>query len=166
MRPFMMALTFIFIFFFSAAVFAGETKRDVPFREDSGLTKAEAQISEGKYMQAIDTLGGVLTRHPASADAYAYLGYAYGKLGDQKRGAENYAHALEIDPRHLGANKYVGDLYLATGDVRRAIEQLQVIKMVCAGMDCAEMDALQADINNFNEKKTEETESPNPPSSK
>ena len=85
-------------------------RRIVPFRTDAGLTKAETQISEEHYAQAIDTLGGVIARHPVNADAYTYLGYAYRKLGDDAKALENFRRAVQVDPQHLGANKYLADV--------------------------------------------------------
>ncbi|MFN7114019.1 MAG: tetratricopeptide repeat protein [Alphaproteobacteria bacterium] len=126
---------------------------DVPFREDSGLITAEYYLATGKYMQAIDVLGGVLQRHPQNADAYTYRGYAFQKLGDAKKARESYRLALGFNPRHLGANKYMGNLWLEEGDLSRAMEQLQAMIYVCAGTYCAEVDELQNDINRFRTKK-------------
>ncbi len=139
---------------------AEKTSYPVPFRTDSGLMKAEAQIEEGKYMQAIETLSLVIQRHPGDADAYTYIGFAYDRLGEKRRAAENYGRALKYNPRHLGANKYVADLYLETGDVQRAIEQLQVLKMVCGPSDCAEVNELEFSINKFRSGKEDPPTAP------
>jgi len=128
----------------------------VPFRADSGLITAEYYLATGKYTQALDVLGGVLQRHPQNADAYAYRGYAYHKLGDLKKARENYNRAIAIYPTHLGANKYIADLYLAEGNLAKAMEQLQVILYVCAGMNCGEADELQGDINRYKANKNKE----------
>ena len=124
-------------------------KAEVPFREDSGLISAEYYIATGKYAQALDVLSGVLARHPASADAYTYRGYAYEKLGDYKKAQAAYGRAIEIDPTHLGANRYLAGLYLKQEDLARAMDQLQVIRMTCGDVACQELDELQADINRY-----------------
>lgn len=126
---------------------------EVPFREDSGLITAEYYLATGKYTQALDVIGGVLQRHPQNADAYTYRGYAYQKLGDNKKARESYRMALGLNPKHLGANKYMGNLWLENGDLARAMEQLQAMIYVCAGTYCAEVDELQNDINRFRVKK-------------
>lgn len=131
------------------------TKTDAPaaekpeplWRADAGLAKAEAQYAEGKYMQAIETLGGVLQRRPGDADALAYLGRAWLEMGDDKKAEAHIDRALAADPKHLGANLCRAELYLKAGDVPRAIEQMQAMRLVCAGLPCAELDALQAKIN-------------------
>jgi Tfp pilus assembly protein PilF len=123
--------------------------RPLPPRSDSGLVKAEGQLAEGKYMQAIQTLSGVLTRHPSSADALAYIAAAWGALGDDAKAQVFIDRALKYDPTHLGANKVRAEVYLNAGDFQRALEQLQVIRMICGDTDCAEMDELQAEMNRF-----------------
>jgi tetratricopeptide (TPR) repeat protein len=141
----------------SAPVAAEVAKSDqVPFRTDSGLITAEYYLATGKYTQALDVLGGVLQRHPQNPDAYAYRGYAYHKLGDLKKARENYNRAIALYPTHLGANKYLADIYLAEGNLPKAMEQLQVILYVCAGMNCGEADELQGDINRYKANKNKD----------
>jgi Tfp pilus assembly protein PilF len=123
--------------------------REIIFREDSGLTKTEYFLAVGQYSAAIDTANEVLTRHPQNADAYTYRGYALVKLGQSKEAAKNFKKALLLDPNHLGANKYLADIYLQQGDVSRALEQLQVIRMTCAHTDCEEQDALAREIDQY-----------------
>jgi tetratricopeptide (TPR) repeat protein len=124
-------------------------KAEVPFREDSGLITAEFYLATGKNAQALEVLAGVLARHPASADAYDYRGFAYERLGDMKKAKESYARALEINPAHLGANRYLAGIYLQEGNLSRAIEQMQVIRMICGDIACAELDELSAEVNRY-----------------
>jgi len=46
---------------------------------------------------------------------------------------ENYAKALEINPRHKGAHEYVGEAYLMVGDVANAELHLSQLKGICSG---------------------------------
>jgi Tfp pilus assembly protein PilF len=124
-------------------------KAEVPFREDAGLITAEYYLATGKYSQALDVIGGVIQRHPDSADAYTYRGFAFERLGDVKKAEENYKHALEAEPTHLGANRYLAGLYLRRGDLNKAMDILQVIRMTCGDVACEELDELQADINHY-----------------
>lgn len=126
-----------------------EKKNQVPFREDSGLITAEYYLSTGKYSQALSVLNAVLSRHPMSADAYTYRGYAYYRLGDKKKARENYAKAISINPKHLGANRYIAQSYLEMGDLARAVEQMQVIRLTCGDSSCEELDELEALINRY-----------------
>jgi tetratricopeptide (TPR) repeat protein len=132
-----------------AAGAAHAADREIIFREDSGLTKAEYFLAVGQYSTAIDTANEVLARHPQNADAYAYRGYAMMKLGQNSEAAKNFKKALLLDPNHLGANKYLADIYLQRGDVSRALEQLQVIRMTCLHTDCEEQDALAREIDQY-----------------
>ena len=126
---------------------AANVKDDVPFRADSGLTKAEYFIATQKYAQAIDEAQNVLKRHPKDADALTYLGFAYHKLGDSTKAVEFFDRALAAHPRHLGANKYRAELYLESGNIPRAFEQLQVLRSVCGASDCEEINELEQAIN-------------------
>ena len=130
--------------------------REMIFREDSGLIKAEYFLAVGQYTAAIDTAGQVLQRHPNNADAYTYRGYAYARLGQTAEAAKDFKKALLIDPTHLGANKYLADTYLQSGDVSRAIEQMQVIRLTCGQSDCEEQDELQREIDQYKNNAKQE----------
>ena len=129
---------------------------EIIYREDSGLTKTEYLLAVGKYTAAIDTANEVLTRHPANADAYMYRGYAYARLGQGSDAVKDFQRALTIDPGHLGANKYLADSYLQAGDVPRALEQMQVIRMTCGQTNCAELDELQHEIDQYKSSSKED----------
>lgn len=126
---------------------AASVKDEVPFRADSGLTKAEYYLATQKYAQAIDEAQNVLKRHPKDGDALTYLGFAYHRLGDLEKAVGFYDRALAVAPHHLGANKYRADLYLEQGNVARAFEQLQVLRSVCGVADCEEINELERAIN-------------------
>ena len=148
MNKFHLALfAFVLCAFFSGAALSQEKADEVPYRQDSGLITAEYYLASGKYTQALQVLGSVLQRNPQSADAYVYRGFAYQQLGDDKKALDNYTQALKIDPRHLGANFYLGVLYLNTGQKPLAFEQLQALRLICAGTECAEETELENLIN-------------------
>lgn len=132
----------------SATAQAEVTVRDnVPFRQDSGLTKAEYFISTQKYAQAINEAEGVVKRHGPNADAYAYAGLAYDRLGDTKKAFDNYRRALMVSQTHLGANTYMMQYYIANDNMPKAIEQLQVIRAVCGTAGCEELYEAESAIN-------------------
>lgn len=119
-----------------------------PSRTDAGLSKAEFFLMKEKYAEALEPIDDVLKRHPGNADAYTYRGIAFEGLGDDEAAEKNFRKALEIDPAHLGANRYLGELLVKSGAVARAVEQLAVIRMICGVADCAEETALESAINN------------------
>ncbi|MDF3025325.1 MAG: tetratricopeptide 2 repeat protein [Alphaproteobacteria bacterium] len=135
-------------------------KNLVPFREDSGLITAEYYLSTGKYSQALSVLNAVLSRHPMSADAYTYRGYAYYRLGDRKKARENFAKAIAINPKHLGANRYIAQSYLDSGNLARALEQMQVIRLTCGDSNCEELDELEAAVNRYKRGQKVQEEAP------
>lgn len=147
MRVFLLAISFLFLF--STISLAEKADKRLPYREDAGLTKAEYLLSVEQWSAALETAKGVLARHPNSADAYVYQGYAYHSLGEMAAARKSFKQALLINPTHLGANKYLGDMYLEAGDVARALEQLQVIRMACGAMDCEEQRSLEYDIDRY-----------------
>jgi Tfp pilus assembly protein PilF len=128
-------------------------KPEVPYRQDAGLISAEYYLSVGKYAQALDVLSGVIARHPGSADAYTYKGFAYQRLGETKKARENYNRAVTLDPTHLGANKYLASMLLEDGDLDRAMEQMQVIRMACGNLECQELTELEIEMNKFKAKQ-------------
>ncbi|MFH1157984.1 MAG: tetratricopeptide repeat protein [Pseudomonadota bacterium] len=142
-----LALCFLSLMFQDVSAAAEE--KDIPFREDSGLTKAEYLLSAGQFSAALNTANDVLARHPANADAYTYRGYAYYRLGETANATRNFKKALTINPAHLGANAYLAEMYLDKGDMPRALEQMQVIRMTCGHMDCEELNMLERDIDRY-----------------
>lgn len=143
-----MRITVLFLCLMTLAVSASAAEQaDIPFREDSGLTKTEDLLIDGLFSAALDTTNDVLIRHPRNADAHTYRGYAYARLGETAQAEKSFKKALEINPTHLGANKYLADIYLEAGDVSRALEQLQVIRMTCGHTDCEERNALERAID-------------------
>lgn len=120
---------------------------NVPFRQDSGLTKAEYFIATRKYAQAIAEAEGVVKRHGPNADAYAYAGLAYQRLGDDKKAVDNFRRALMVNQTHLGANTAMMNHYIAAGNMPKAIEQLQVIRAVCGNSGCEELVEAESAIN-------------------
>ena len=163
---FLMALLCAFSFPVFTPVFADEEKipvklkSEVPYREDSGLTKAEYFLAKGKNAEAMAESIAVLKRHPRSADAYVYRGLAYDRMGDAQKAMESFKKAITLNPTHMGANKYLADLYLADGNLTFALEQMQVLRLACGtAIDCPEMEDLQSAINKakkIKKKKVEE----------
>jgi Tfp pilus assembly protein PilF len=147
------ALLLIVLFLSAPALAQEDTKANVPFREDAGLITTEYYLATGKYTQALDVLNGVLSRHPQNADAYTYRALAYQNLGDLKKARDDYTQALAINPKHLGALKYTGSLFVMKGKLSQALEVLYAIRQICGPSACEEQDELEYEINNLKKKK-------------
>src|SRR5262249_31143548 len=74
--------------------------------------QAKSLIDDDKYSDAIPILQKLIKDKGAYADALNLLGYSYRKTGDQKSALDYYNQALAMEPKHLGANEYLGELYL------------------------------------------------------
>ena len=61
-----------------------------------------------------------------------------------------YTKALNMEPTHLGANEYMGELYLEMNDLPKAEERLAVLKNACG--DCDEFDDLEDEIEDYKEE--------------
>ena len=98
-------------------------------------------INEQRFEEAVASLlaaQGSVGPHP---DILNYLGFAHRKLGRLEEAKNWYAQALAINPDHLGANEYLGELYVEVGDLERARRQLAKLDRLCA-FGCAEREDL------------------------
>lgn len=98
-------------------------------------------INQERYDEALDALaraGAGVGPHP---DILNYMGFANRKLGRHDQALAYYGQALLIDPRHVGANEYLGELYLEMGRLEDARRQLAVLDRLCP-YGCAEREEL------------------------
>ena len=102
-----------------------------PARSPDKLDGVRAQIVAKNFPGAIDEL----KRLNATGDAdWNYLmGYSLRKGATPDfAGAEKfYNEALRIDPKHLGALEYSGELYLMKGDLAGAEKRLTALDKAC-----------------------------------
>ncbi len=109
-------------------------------------------VKEGNFQSALGHLNKANEKNPKNADIQNLLGYSYRKLGDTDRAFEHYHIALQIDPKHRGANEYLGELYLETDQLAKAEERLKVLDEACF-WGCEEYDDLKEAIEKYKEKK-------------
>ena len=124
------------------SVLADGASRDDPM---SRLAPFQELIEAGQYQQAIDKLDQALKEAPDNADLLNLTAYSYRNLNQYDNALENYQKALVIDPEHLGANEYLGELYLKMGQLDKARERLVVLDDACF-FGCEEFDELRHDI--------------------
>ena len=65
------------------------------------------------------------------ADRFNLLGFTARKSGDYASAAAYYEQALSIDPKHLRALEYQGELYIKLGQFSDAEENLKKIQKIC-----------------------------------
>lgn len=114
--------------------------------------EAQRKVQAQDYAGAVPILERILRQEPGNADALNYMGYSQRKLGDRSKALAYYLQALANEPEHLGANEYLGELYLEMGDVAKAEERLAVISRACSG--CMEETELAAKIAAFKAKSS------------
>lgn len=89
----------------------------------------------GDFDRAIETLEAIRDKdNPAVLN---YLGYSHRKAGMIDQGIAYYHQALAIDPDYVLAREYLGEGYVAAGNVDLARQQLDEIGTRC-GTNCEE----------------------------
>lgn len=65
----------------------------------------------------------------------------------------HYNEALRIDPWHVGAHEYLGEAYLMVGNMAKAKEHLERVRLACQGR-CAEYQELEKAIQETEAKRS------------
>ena len=104
--------------------------------------KDKLEKAKKSYMKAQKLLVQSNKNYPNKADTLNYLGFTTRKLGDFENGEKFYLQGLKVDPKHIGINEYLGELYVATNRHNLAVERLEVLK----DCNCKEYDQLKAVI--------------------
>jgi tetratricopeptide (TPR) repeat protein len=97
---------------------------------DIDLTSVRTKIEKQDYASALTELRA-LSEDSQNADVYNLLGFTLRKTGDMTTALSYYTRALELQPDHKGAHEYLGELYLETGKLDKAKEQLDILAKLC-----------------------------------
>ena len=109
------------------------------------LTSPRTKIKAKDYAGAIVELKKIADTNQ-HADVYNLLGFSLRKSGDFKASLTYYTKALEFDADHKAAHEYLGELYVETGNMEKAKEQLAALTRLCPS-GCEEREDLQKAIN-------------------
>lgn len=109
---------------------------------DPAVTAARAAIDAGDFNAALTLLSPYVADHPRDADALNLVGFASRKAGALEQAATFYAAALAVEPDHLGALEYQGELFLQQGDRAAAEANLARLTALCGA--CEEREDLAA----------------------
>ncbi len=119
----------------------------------SKAKKLEKKNKEDKakkaYEKAIKKLLEANYQNPGDPDTLNLLGFSHRKIGDYENAEIYYAMGLEIDPKHVGINEYMGELFVATDRIDEAKKRLAVLE----GCDCKEYDELKQVIDGTKQSK-------------
>ena len=112
---------------------AGPALNDGP-----ALTAARALVKEKRWEAAISALAQLSVVEPI-ADVFNLLAFSQRNNGDYTSALSNYMRALALDPDHVGAHEYLGELYVKTGEMAKARALLARLEQLCP-LGCEERD--------------------------
>ena len=101
------------------------------------LALSRSLIAAKNYRQALTELKRVDQVVAKNADVNNLLGFASRKLGQYSQAGVYYVKALKINPNHLGALEYQGELFLIQKKATLANKNLAKLKKLC-GTSCEE----------------------------
>ncbi len=96
----------------------------------------------GQYAEAIEILNKAVVKNER---ILTYIGFATRKLGDHDAAMEFYSRALTMNPNYTVARAYMGEAFIAKGNLAMAREQLSEIATRC-GTTCAEYSELKQEL--------------------
>jgi tetratricopeptide (TPR) repeat protein len=114
---------------------------------NSDYQEAQSAIARADYRSAADLLQKVLSRQPENPDVLNLMGFSERKLGESSTALQYYKKALNLQPNHIGANEYLGELYLELKQLPLAEQRLAVLQQACG--NCEEYTELKEKIDQF-----------------
>jgi Flp pilus assembly protein TadD len=109
------------------------------------LDAARAAIAREAWAPAESRLDALTRAAPEVAELWSLLGLVRRKQGALDPAEAAYDRALALDPRHLGALEYMGELRLMQGDLQGAQDLLARLETLCPP-GCEEREELAAAI--------------------
>ena len=114
---------------------------------------AEKHIDNQSYNKSLKLLKKLTKREylgTKRADIYNLLGFSYRKLEnpDLDKSFAAYMMAIELDPSHLGAHEYLGELYLMRDQKDKALIILEKLDQL-AGSNSEEYKELKIAIDEY-----------------
>ena len=115
---------------FSAGSYSSDTSSAVTSNDKDPFTAIYQLIDLQKFSEAHSALE-LLDVPSKQADKFNLLGFTARKSGDYVSAATFYEKALSIDPKHVRALEYQGELFLQLGQFSNAEDNLDKIKKIC-----------------------------------
>ena len=111
--------------------------------------KNKTDKAQKHYKKAIGYLLKHNKKFPADPNTLNYLGFTHRKVGDFENAEIYYSMGLELDPKHIGINEYMGELFVVTNRLDKAKERLAVLK----DCNCKEYEELKLVIEGKKDSK-------------
>jgi len=128
---------------------AADTGPPAQIIQKTNPTYAEAKtlVKNKKFDKAVVMLEELLKDSKNSSNPDILNDYAYSlrNLKQYEKAEKFYLAALKINPKHAGANEYLGELYLQTKRPEEAKKRLEVLK-TC---NCEEYKELKEKIEKY-----------------
>jgi hypothetical protein len=136
----------------AAALAAGTSGPATP--SDPTYERATQAVSRSDWPAAQAAMKEALAKDPNNADYHNMYAYSLrkGANPDMSLVFKHYNEALRIDPKHRGANEYLGEAYLMVNNLPKAKEQLATLDKLCF-FSCKEYSELKKSIADYEAKK-------------
>jgi cytochrome c-type biogenesis protein CcmH/NrfG len=135
-----------------ASFAAGDASPSKP--ADPVLERAADATSRSDWKGAQAILKDGLASNPSNAEYHNMYAYNLrkGPSPDMSLVFKHYNEALRIEPKHRGANEYLGEAYLMVNNLPKAKEQLATLDKLCF-LPCREYTELKASIADYEAKR-------------
>ena len=135
-----------------AALAAGGAANVAPI--DPVYDRANQAAMRGDFAAAQSIMKDALAQSPNNAEYHNMYAYSLrkGQNPDMSLVFKHYNEALRIEPKHRGANEYLGEAYLMVGNLPKAKEQLATLDRICL-LSCKEYSELKKSIADYEAKR-------------
>ena len=106
-----------------------------------GYRAGRALVLDGKYEEGIAAFKAL--GRDDSAEVANYIGYANRKIGNYELAKVWYDKALAIDSNHVRTWQYYGMWHVEQGNMLKAADFLEKIRLICGGTACKEYQDLK-----------------------
>jgi predicted Zn-dependent protease len=121
---------------------------------DPVLERAAQASARNDWAGAQAVLKDAVAKEPNNAEYHNMYAYNLrkGANPDMSLVFKHYNEALRIEPKHRGANEYLGEAYLMVNNVAKAKEQLATLDKLCF-LSCKEYSDLKKSIADYEAKR-------------
>ncbi|HEY4161549.1 MAG TPA: tetratricopeptide repeat protein [Dongiaceae bacterium] len=126
------------------SAYAVDTEETPASASSADFGDAKAMVDAGRFDEALSALRTLDKQMPNNPDVLNLIGFSLRKTGNTDRALDYYNRALALKPDHLGANEYLGELYLELKQPEKAEERLAVLQKACG--NCEEYQDLKSKI--------------------
>jgi cytochrome c-type biogenesis protein CcmH/NrfG len=121
---------------------------------DPVLERAAQASERNDWTGAQAILRDAVAKSPNNAEYHNMYAYNLrkGPNPDMSLVFKHYNEALRIEPKHKGANEYLGEAYLMVNNLPKAKEQLSALDKICF-LPCKEYNDLKKSIADFEAKR-------------